>query len=240
MPQLNRGTRALPLVATALCAIFMPGLLTAEVEDERRAVRQASKLRGIIGHWTERNDNGTVFRTDGAVWNGQTTATQASAVSKELFGAASDSFVANVTAPGAFPLAVAPGADFSNGTLKVQFRLVSGQTDQTAGIVFGLGSNGEYHYLRYNTKDGNLAVWRYLKGERQVVKHGTEHAELKLGEWQELVVTIAGPVVRGALVGRPAVVVEHAFDAPVTGRVGVWTKRDSVTDFRNFTATAAR
>lgn len=238
MSQPNPASRALPLVAAALCAVFMPWLMAAEVEDERRAVRQSSKLRGIIGHWTELNENGPVLRTDGAAWSGQTTTTQASAVSKELFGSANDSFVANATAPGAFPLAVAGGGDFSKGTLKVQFRLVSGQADQTAGIMFGLGPNGEYHYLRYNTKDGNLAVWRFLKGERQVVKHGTEHAELKLGTWQELVVTVAGSTVRGALVGHHAVVVEHTFDAPVTGRVGLWTKRDSVTDFRNFTATA--
>ena len=220
--------------------MFMPWLLAVEVEGDLGALRQSSKLRAIIGHWTELNDNGPVLRADGAAWNGQTTAAQASAASKELFGSASDSFVANVTAPGAFPLAVAPGADFSNGAVKVQFKLVSGQTDQTAGIVFGLGPNGEYHYLRYNTKDGNLAVWRFLKGERQVVKHGTEHAELKLGTWQELAVTIAGATVRGALVGHPAVVVEHTFEAPVKGRVGLWTKRDSVTDFRNFTATGAR
>lgn len=239
MSQLNRGPREFLLVAVALCAIFMPWLLAAEVEDGRRAVRQSPRLRGIVGHWTELNENGPVLRTDGAAWSGQTTTAQAAAVSKELFGSASDSFIANATAPGAFPLAVA-GGDFSSGTLKVQFRLVSGQTDQTAGILFGLGPNGEYHYLRYNTKDGNLAVWRFLKGERQVVKHGTDHAELKLGTWQELAVTIAGATVRGALVGHPAVVVEHTFDAPVTGRVGLWTKRDSVTDFRNFTATAAR
>jgi hypothetical protein len=229
------------LLATALCALFMPWLLAAEVEDERGGLDQSSKLRGIIGHWTDINEDGPVLRTNGPAWSGQTTAAQAAAASKELFGSANDSFVANVTAPGAFPLAVAAGGgDFSNGTLKVQFRLVSGQTDQTAGIVFGLGSNGEYHYLRYNTKDGNLAVWRFLKGERQVVKHGTEHAELKLGTWQELEVRIAGATVRGALTNHPKVIVEHTFDAPVTGRVGLWTKRDSVTDFRNFTATAAR
>lgn len=240
MSQANSGTRALTLVAGALCVIFMPWLLSAEAEDERRTYSQSLKLRGIIGHWTGLNENGPVLRTDGAAWSGKTTAAQASAASKELFGSASDSFIANVTAPGAFPLAVAPGADFSNGTLKVQFRLVSGQTDQTAGIVFGLGPTGEYHYLRYNTKDGNLAVWRFLKGERQVVKHGTEHAEIKLGTWQELTVTISGSTVRGALTAHPKVIVEHTFDAPVTGRVGLWTKRDSVTDFRNFTTTAVK
>ena len=99
MSQPNRGPRAVTLVAAVLCALFMPWLLAAEVEV------QSQKLRGIIGHWTELNENGPMLRTDGAAWSGQTTAAQASAASKELFGSSSDSFVANMTAPGAFPLA---------------------------------------------------------------------------------------------------------------------------------------
>lgn len=201
---------------------------------------QALKLRPVAGHWIDANDGGAVQRADATKWNGQTTAAQASAASREIFGSVNETFVSNITAPGAFPLAVAPGGDFANGTLKVQFRLVSGQTDQTAGVVFGLRPDGEYHYLRYNTKDGNLAVWRFLKGERQVVVHGTEHAEIKLGTWQELTVTIAGAKVSGTLAGHPKVIVEHTFAAPMAGRVGLWTKRDSVTDFRNFTVTPAR
>jgi hypothetical protein len=48
------------------------------------------------------------------------------------------------------------------------------------------------------------------------------------------VVTISGARVRGVLTAHPKVVVEHGFATPVTGRIGLWTKRDSVTDFRNF------
>ncbi len=214
---------ALVLAATSASAVLDAG-----------AVGQSIRLRPVAGHWVETSDGGPGLRADATAWNGQTSSGQASAASKEIFGSVNEAFVANITAPGAFPLAVAPGADFSNGTIKVQFRLVSGQTDQTAGIVFGLGPNGEYHYLRYNTKDGNLAVWRFLKGERQVVVHGTEHAEIKLGTWQELAVTISGATVRGVLTAHSKVVVEHTFAAPVTGRIGLWTKRDSVTDFRNF------
>lgn len=228
------------LRAILISAVALSVLVPVYGAGSEAPTEQSVKLRPVAGHWVDTTDGGAVQRADATVWNGETTAAQAQAASKEIFGSVNATFVSNITAPGAFPLAVAPGGDFANGTLNVQFKLVSGQTDQTAGIVFGLGPNGEYHYLRYNTKDGNLAVWRFLKGERQVVVHGTEHAEIKLGTWQELVVTIAGAKVSGALAGHPKVVVEHTFAAPVTGRVGLWTKRDSVTDFRNFTATPAR
>ena len=225
-------------LAAAFVAVVMPWTFVAEAEpeDERR-ISQSARLRAVAGHWIETSDGGPVLRADATQWKGETSTAAAQAASREVFGSVNDTFVTNVTAPGAFPLAVAPGSDFSSGTIKVQFRLVSGQTDQTAGVVFGLRPDGEYHYLRYNTKDGNLAVWRFLKGERQVVTHGTEHAEIKLGTWQELTVTVSGATVRGVLTNHPKVIVEHTFAAPMTGRVGLWTKRDSVTDFRQFVAT---
>jgi hypothetical protein len=238
MPQ---GLRSVSLIAAAFVAAVMPWTFVAEAEtgDERR-IRQTAGLRAVAGHWVEMSDGGPVLRADATQWKGETTTAAAQTASREVFGSLNDTFVRNVTAPGAFPLAVAAGSDFSSGTIRVQFRLVSGQTDQTAGVVFGLRPDGEYHYLRYNTKDGNLAVWRFLEGERQVIVHGTEHAEIKLGTWQELIVTISGAAVRGALANHPKVTVDHTFATPITGRVGLWTKRDSVTDFRQFVATPGK
>jgi hypothetical protein len=197
------------VAAVAASAVLIPGILAAESEDERRRSSQSSKIRAIVGHWTEISDDGPAIKADATAWNGQP--------------------------EGAFPIAAAEGGDVTNATIRAQFKLVSGQTDQTAGVVFGLRPNGEYYFLRYNTKDGNVAVWQYAGGERKVLAHGKEHAEIKLGTWQGLTVTIAGRKVSGALAGYPAVTVEHMFDAPVTGRVGLWTKRDSVTIFKNFT-----
>jgi hypothetical protein len=204
-----RTLRFARLAAMAASVGLIPGILAAGLDGERRVPKQGSPLRGVIGHWTDVNDDGPAIRADGTAWNGQP--------------------------EGAFPVALAEGAAVTNATVRVQFKLVSGQTDQTAGVVFGWRPTGEYYFLRYNTKDGNVAVWQYAGGERKVLTHGKEHVEIKLGTWQELVVTIAGRTVTGALAGKPAVNVEHTFDAPVTGRVGLWTKRDSVTVFKNFT-----
>lgn len=55
------------------------------------------------------------------------------------------------------------------GTFAAQFNLVSGDSDQTAGLVFDLRPTGEYLFVRYNTREGNLALWRYAGGKREVV-----------------------------------------------------------------------
>lgn len=37
--------------------------------------------------------------------------------------------------------------------------MIGGKSDQVAGILFGLSPQGEYYAARYNTKEGNLAIW---------------------------------------------------------------------------------
>jgi hypothetical protein len=162
---------------------------------------------------------------------------------RTLFGDKSAGFVAALAAPGAFPLAVARDVQtFTTGALEVSFKLMSGATDQTAGIVFGLQPDGSYTYARYNTKDGNVAVWKFEKGERTVLLHGELHEQLPLNQWHTLQVTIAPDSTRkatvvAASVKGTALAVRHTLPTPVEGRVGVWTKTDSVTSFKHFVST---
>ena len=149
-----------------------------------------------------------------------------------------DTFVLNATSATAFPLAVASRVPaFSNGTLRLQFKLIAGPTDQSAGIVFGLQSSGEYHFVRYNTKDGNLALWRYANGDRVAIAKAEGLHQIPLGTWQELVVTILNRAVSASMVGIPVLTLQHELPAATVGRVGVWAKRDVVTAFRAFRAT---
>jgi hypothetical protein len=225
------------LIATA--AMVLPWTMAANLEvaaeerEERR--RRQAGLAGVVGHWSAVTDEGPALQADGTKWSGTTDPGSAKTSGQALFGSASSLFVSNVTAAGAFPLAVWRDApDFTGGTLRVRFKLVAGATDQTAGIVFGLQPDGTYHYLRYNTRDGDLAVWRYRDGQREIVVHGTSKAQLPLKAWHQLTVTIAGAQVTGSLKADQLLTVEHTLDKPVTGRVGLWTKRDSVTTFKEF------
>ncbi len=202
---------------------------------------QASRLVGVIGHWSAANDGGPALVVDGTKWAGKSNADSLGAAAQRLFGAPAPNFVKNNTGEGTFPIAVhAPTASFANGTLRVKFKMMAGASDQNAGILFGLKPDGSYHYVRYNTKDGNVALWRYVNGAREVIAHGTAHAQLALGSWQELVVRIEGTKVSGWVAGQDSVRVEHTLPTPVSGRVGLWVKRDAVTAFRELGVSAGR
>ncbi len=192
---------------------------------------------GVVGQWIDEKDGADpIVRVDG-VPGRVPAAAEIEKVATALFGRLDSEFAANASAPGAFSLAVLSNVlRFTEGTFRARFKLVSGQSDQTAGLVFDLEPNGEYLYARYNTKDGNLALWRFAKGAREVIAHGEQHVQLPLGVWHELTVTITGArLVVSANNGMLRF--EHALPEAVDGRVGFWTKRDSVTQFKDVRVT---
>ena len=132
-----------------------------------------------------------------------------------------------------FPLAAVRGVTgFSNGVLRVQFKLVAGESDQAAGIAFGITPAAEYYYARYNTKDGNVALWQFVNGDRKRILDGADHLQLPLDTWHELKVEVTGTKVIASVGDKLRL--EHTLPAPVAGRVGFWTKRDSVSAFKGF------
>ena len=187
------------IVAIAATAVVYAGqqghaLVGAPESRWQSANKNFQVLVPVSGTWNadyEKYDTKVVqeLTIDGTAASKAPDAAAASA----LFGDQSAGFVAALAAPGAFPLAVERDVKtFPSGTLEVSFKLVSGATDQTAGIVFGLQPDGSYTYARYNTKDGNVAVWKFENGERTVLQQGDVHQQLPLNQWHTLQVTIAG------------------------------------------------
>ena len=167
----------------------------------------------VAGHWTRGHDGGPTLTVDGTKWTGDTTR---------------------------FPLAVASTPSrFSSGALSVQFKMLGGKSDQNAGIVFGLDSAGaSYFFVRYNTKDGDVALWRFADGKREVIAHGEPATgKLPLNVWHVLTLRVDDR--RVTVVANDSISLTHELPAAVTGRVGLWTKRDAVTAFRHFRASKA-
>ena len=228
------ATWTLAVAVTLACS----GAEPADEAPVAPPISTTSALVGIVGHWTDTTIGTPAILVNGESWSGESSREALDSASRRLFNEASDTFLANMTSPTAFPLAIAEDIlAFNSGTLRTGFNLVGGKSDQNAGVVFGLAPSGEYHYVRYNTKDGNVALWRYRNGEREVVKHGDVHKQLPLGEWHELVVEIHGPEVRGYVASDTTISVVHTLDSAPVGRVGVWVKRDALTAFRSFVAT---
>lgn len=223
-------------IVRSLVAITTAGAAAAASVTVLVAAQTAGFV-GIVGNWSNVNDGGTAFKVDTAGWSGKTDRGTLEAVSKTLFATVNDTFITNGAAAQAFPLAVFPEAkDFTGGTIKVQFKLLGGATDKTAGIVFNLKPNGEYFFVRYNIAEGNIAVWRYRNGARARVAPGATSVQLPLDTWHELSMTIKGNQL-SATVNGDALKHEYTLTEPVSGRVGLWTKRDAITVFKNYRVT---
>lgn len=189
----------------------------------------------VIGHWTRGDDGGPTLTVDGEKWNGTSTRAEVESRTKPLWAVTTGRFLTHATAADAFPLAVASNVSgFTSGAVSVQFKLLGGKSDQNAGLVFGLvPSELDYYFVRYNTKDGDVALWRYSDGKRAVIAHGEPAASrLPLNVWHTLTLRLDGT--RVTVTANDAITLTHELTSAVSGRVGLWTKRDAVTAFRNF------
>ncbi|MBJ6724623.1 family 16 glycoside hydrolase [Geomesophilobacter sediminis] len=137
------------------------------------------------------------------------------------------------TATADYPALVLGDKVLDDLTVSVLFKPVSGREDQAAGIIFRVRDKDNFYILRANALEDNVNLYKYVKGRRELIKEGA--AKVSSGRWQELRVEAVGNVIRGYLDG--AVVVEATDETFRSGRIGLWTKADSVTCFDNVKAT---
>ena len=190
----------------------------------------------LAGNWTVRADgNARVLRVDGTGWKVGTPPVSLSDKAAALFPGSAAAFEKRVLAGLQFPYGVIRQiGTFRDGELSVDFKLVGGESDQFAALLFGLGDDANHYAYRYNTKDGDTALWKVVNGQRERVHQGGIPVPVKLGEWHVLRLRIAGAQLTGWVDDTQALT--FTLPAPVTGRVGLWSKPDSVTDYRNFVA----
>jgi len=169
---------------------------------------------------------------NGAKWaQGQTSAGLADKA-RALYGERYAEFLDNVQSYAYFPIAVMNDvADFREGTIAVRFKVVAGRIDQAAGILFNVQPNGDYLTLRANPLEDNLVLWKYVKGKRSSVKW-IRNTPTPSGQWHELKLKVVGRKVIGFLDGKGYL--EHDLPEGVSGRVGLWSKADSVVYFDDF------
>ena len=114
----------------------------------------------------------------------------------------------------------------------MRFRLLGGQLDQCAGILFNLKSNGDYLTVRFNGKEDNLVLWTFKNGKRSFVKKGVHEKHLNLGDWHRMKIAVDGTQLRGYL--DDELLLEYTMAEPVSGKVGLWSKTDSVSQYDEY------
>ena len=139
-----------------------------------------------------------------------------------------------------FPICIKNDANLKDGFVEAKFKPVSGKEDQAGGVIWRAKDSNNYYIARANALEGNVVLYKTLNGKRSSLDivgrkggYGVKEA-VASGQWHTLRVEFAGNRFKLIFDGK------HLFDVEDTtfteaGRVGVWTKADSVTLFDDFT-----
>ena len=131
----------------------------------------------------------------------------------------------------AYPVAFKDDTNLRDGFVEVKFRPVSGEEDQAGGVVWRAKDADNYYIARANALEGNVRIYHFVKGKRTQFKG--VNLPVASGQWHTLRVDFAGNRSTVHFNGKELFTAEDGTIQDA-GKVGVWTKADSVTLFDDF------
>ncbi len=133
-----------------------------------------------------------------------------------------------------FPIAVADSPVLADLRLEVRCKPVGGKVDEACGLVFRYRDPDNYYVARANALEDNVNLYQVVKGRRRQIKGW--HGKVTADDWHTLAIEARGDHLQVFWEGKPIIdAKDDTFrDA---GKVGLWTKADSVTYFDGLMAT---
>jgi hypothetical protein len=135
-----------------------------------------------------------------------------------------------------YPLLLKNDTDIKDGFVEVKFKAVAGSQDRAAGIVWRAKDANNYYVTRANALEDNVVLYKTVNGVRSpldiVGRKGGYGINIAVpaNTWHSLRVDFKGSRFSVSFNGRQVFEVE---DSTFTGagKVGLWTKADSLTLF---------
>jgi hypothetical protein len=127
-----------------------------------------------------------------------------------------------------FPLCVYDVFTASDVTVSVRFKPVSGTVDQAAGLVARYRDKDNYYVVRANALENNIRLYKVERGNRK--QFAGANVKVPSGEWQTLTLEVKGTHFR-VLFNDSLLFEADDRTFKNAGKVGLWTKADSVTYF---------
>ena len=184
----------------------------------------------LQGDWTiETGDGPTRLRQDGSKWVSGLSSGVAGLAGR-FVGKKYQEFLDNIGAYFYFPLAVARDSSVQDADLAVSVLPSAGRIDRAGGLAFGLRNAGNYFVFRVNALEDNAVLFEFVENKRLL--RAQADMPVQAGRWTRIEVRVRGPRAVCLVDGRN--VLEHEAAQPIAGHVGLWTKADSVTLFRDF------
>lgn len=131
-----------------------------------------------------------------------------------------------------FPVCIKNEPKLQDGFVAVKFKPVAGKEDQAGGVIWRCKDADNYYIARANALEDNVTIYHTIKGKRVAFK--SINTKVTSGMWHTLRVDFKGNQFEVTFDGKKVIEAsdESFKDA---GKVGFWTKADSVTLFDDFT-----
>src|SRR5438477_7101846 len=131
-----------------------------------------------------------------------------------------------------YPVCLKNETSLKDGFVEVKFKPISGKEDQAGGVVWRAKDADNYYIARANALEDNVTIYHTVKGKRTEKKR--TNMKVASGEWHTLRVDFSGSHFTVTYDGKKAIEWDDETFKDA-GKVGVWTKADSVTLFDDFT-----
>src|SRR3954447_22356563 len=135
-----------------------------------------------------------------------------------------------------YPLLLKNDTSIKDGFIEAKFKAIAGSQDRAAGIVWRAKDANNYYVLRANALEDNVVLYKTVGGVRReldiVGRKGGYGVSVKVpaNTWHSLRVDFKGSRFTASFNGAPMFDVEDSTFTEA-GKVGLWTKADSVTLF---------
>ncbi len=136
-----------------------------------------------------------------------------------------------------FPVAFAPQAPFTDGSITVRCRPISGKVDQACGVFIRAKDENDYVVARANALEDNVRLYNVTKGSRR--QFAGWNGKVTSGAWHTLSLSARGDEYVVTFDGKE-IIRERNREQAGPGKAGLWTKADSVTAFDAVAIDAAK
>ncbi len=130
-----------------------------------------------------------------------------------------------------YPVCIKDDTNLKDGFVEVKFKPISGKIDQAGGLVWRARDSNNYYIARANALEDNVTIYHTINGRRTEKKR--TKVKVASNQWHTLRVDFQDNHFTVTFDGKKAI--DWDDDTfKEAGKVGVWTKADSVTLFDDF------
>jgi len=134
-----------------------------------------------------------------------------------------------------YPLCIYEGITATNVDVTLSFKPVDGRDDRAGGIAVRLRDADTYYVVRANALEDNVRLYHVLKGVRRQFA-GKDGVKVASGQWHTLRLRVVGDAFE-VFFNRQPLFTAKDIRITAAGKVAVWTKADSLTQFGAMTVT---